>query len=407
VEADRLQARKMEALGRLASGIAHDFNNLLTVINGYGQMLLGRVGREHEWHEQLFQIVRAGERAAGFARQLLLFGSKQPSASAAIDLNALLTDYRRTLAALVGPGIELHIVQADSLPAIEAAPVQILQILLNLAANARDAMPLGGQLLVETGRGYPPAANNPQAARSGGAAPPPTGADGARLEQTPPLPAAGGASWVLLRVRDTGCGMTDDVRQRLFEPALAAQANGRPTGLGLSIVAELVRQLHGSIDVVSALNQGTTVTVYLPPVEPAPASLPASVPGTAALAGQPTVLVVEDNECVRTLMQRVLQGQGYEVLAAGSGTEALTLTGQRQQPINLLLTDVSMPHMSGQQLAEQLHGRWPGLPVLLLSGCSPSELEQPSGVHCSFLQKPFTLQELLGQVHTLVRGGNR
>jgi two-component system cell cycle sensor histidine kinase/response regulator CckA len=409
LEADRRQAQKMEALGRLASGIAHDFNNLLTVINGYSQMLLQRVGPRHELHDELEQIVHAGERAAAFTRQLLLFSSPQRRPEEPIDLNELVADNARMLGALVGDDIELRTVLAANLPPVAATPVQIMQMLLNLAANARDAMPQGGRLTLETARGgFPSAPVRLRAAGSGcDDAPPPTGAAGARLERSAALPAVGGLtappSWVLLRVHDTGCGMDRYVQEHMFEPFFTTKSTGRGTGLGLATVADLVCQLHGYIEVASAPNQGSTFTIYLPQAAKEAAALAGPLPTAQRAASQATLLLVEDTESVRSLMARVLAQQGYQVLTAASGAEALALVEQRQQPVDLLVSDVLMPRMSGQQLAEQLLVRWPGMPILFLSGCPVSEHQTlPPGCRYGFLQKPFTPQLLLQEIHQIL-----
>jgi signal transduction histidine kinase len=401
-DADWRYAQKMEALGRLATGVAHDFNNLLTVISGYSQLLLQRLGAGHDGAEELRQIHRASERGAAFTRQLLKFGGKRESPPEVLDLNAVVADHARLLRPLVGENIELRTELAPDLPPVQASPGQLLQILLNLAANARDAMPQGGALTLATALATAPAAApGPQVAGSwSGDTPLPPGDAGDRSKASPslpatrapagPPPAAAGRTRVVLCVSDTGCGMDEPVRARIFEPYFSTKSAG--LGLGLATVAELARELGGEVRADSRPGGGSTFTLALPAAAapqtaPTPADLPAG--------GCETVLLVEDAEPVRALVERVLAGQGFRVLAAAGGDEALALMRQGRGPVDLLITDVVMPGMGGQELADRLQAVRPGLRVLFVSGYGADLLGSEEAAGRAFLPKPFTPNQLL------------
>jgi signal transduction histidine kinase len=409
-DGDRRHAQKMEMLGRLACGVVHDFNNVLTVISGYSQLLLSRGGPGHDMREELLQIQLASRRAAAFARQLLCFSSTGDSHRECVDLNAVVTDHARLLRPLVGDAVELRTHLAEGLPPVQLSKAQLLQILLNLAANARAAMPEGGQLILTTALASAP--RSPRASAAGRRNDDPfvaLGVAGDRTHESSALPAAhaperGAAVEVLLRVTDTGCGMDDRVKARVFEPFFTTKAQGQGTGLGLATVADIIRLMHGRIEVDSEPGNGTSFTMYFPAAPPAqPAPTDAPDPG-ASRKGNETILVVEDADYVRMLLERVLTMNGYTVLAASNGHEAIKLAEQAARPIDLLITDVVMPRMSGRQVVEALALIQSGVRVLFVSGYTDSALEDPVGRdECeSFLQKPFTPETLLQRVREIL-----
>jgi two-component system cell cycle sensor histidine kinase/response regulator CckA len=410
-EMDRRQTHKLETLGRLTCGVAHDFNNLLTIISGYSQLLLARGGPGHEMRQELLQIQQATERAATFIRQLLYFSSKKDCRREPADLNALVTEHARTLQPLLGEGVELHLVLSDGLPAIEVNPGQLLQILLNLTANARDAMPHGGRLTLTTAL-VSKSLQSQSGPRTAGSKIDGASSDlvaGGRAEATfglpaVPVPSNGEAVEVLLRVSDTGCGMDQQVVARLFEPFFTTKPFGAGTGLGLVSVAENVKQMQGRIEVESAPGQGSAFTMLFPPapgLQPSPTGLPDRY---GALAGHETILVVEDAEYVRLLLERVLSMNGYTVLAAANGHDAIKLAEQAAHPIDLLITDVVMPRMSGKQVAEALAVLHYGIRVLYVSGYTATVLDEPVVLEDgeAFLQKPFTPELLLLKVREVL-----
>lgn len=408
-EEERRQSQKMEALGRLASGVAHDFNNLLTVITGYSQLLLNRAGIQPEMRDELLQIQNASERASAFTRQLLAFGSKQNCTPEILDLNTVVVDQARMLRPLLGDDIELVTVLTPSLPPIEASAAQILQILLNLGANARDAMPHGGQLTLATASGGPLTAREDRAAGSDyDDAPTRSRHAGDRNDAPSKLPAVRssrtpGAS-VVLRVTDNGVGMEEHVRARVFEPFFSTKPTGRGTGLGLATVAELVRLMHGQITVESAPGRGTTFTISFPEARHESAAPVALPPAVASSVGTETILVVEDADYVRTLMHRVLTMNGYHVIQASSAQQALKLVAEQGATIDLVITDIVMPRMSGRQLVQRLQVQQPDLPFLYVSGYSANAVgaDETDMSTEPFLPKPFTPDMLLAKVRDLL-----
>jgi PAS domain S-box-containing protein len=357
LEEQFLQAQKMEAVGRLAGGIAHDFNNLLTVINGYATMLLEDLGEGVPCAPSVRAILDAGERAAALTQQLLAFGRKQIASPRLLDLNAVVRDMGKMLRRLIGERILLTVDLQPGLGQVRADPTQVQQVVLNLAVNAADAMPQGGQLSLTTR----------QAERGAG------------------------GRWVMLAVTDTGCGMTGEVKAHLFEPFFTTKAVGKGTGLGLSTAYGIVRQSGGHVEVESQPGAGTTFRIYLPCVE-GPAEAVISANPRTAPQGRETVLLAEDEEAVRLLARQVLQSGGYAVLEAGDGARALNLAELHGGPIDLLVTDVVMPGLGGPELAERLCASRPGLRVLYLSGYTDHGVVRDGvsqeAVH--FLHKPFT-----------------
>jgi two-component system cell cycle sensor histidine kinase/response regulator CckA len=383
LERQLLQAQKMEAVGRLAAGIAHDFNNLLTAIYGSTELLLGGLSADDERREDVQEIKKAAERAAALTRQLLAFSRQQVLAPQILDLNTVVADVERMLRRLIGEDIEFRSVLAPGLGAVQADPGQVEQVIMNLVVNARDAMPRGGQLAIETANAE---LDDVYAERHIAVRP---------------------GRYVMLAVSDTGIGMNADTKARIFEPFFTTKEKGKGTGLGLATVYGIVKQSSGYIWVYSEPGQGTTFKVYLPRVEAA-AEPPAPKPvAPASLRGTETVLVAEDEEAVRNLTRRVLEGHGYAVLAARDGEEALRLATEHAGPIHLLLTDVVMPSMSGRQLAERLVSARSEMKVLYLSGYTNDAIVHHGMLDpgIAFLQKPFTPEALVRKLREVLDSG--
>ncbi len=372
------QAQKMEAVGRLAGGVAHDFNNLLTVINGFSQLLLASLPERHEARSAVEEIGKAGERAANLTRQLLAFSRKQMLQPRVLDLNALVADMARMLPRLLGEDVELRTTLAPDLPRIKADPGQVEQVVMNLVVNSRDAMPRGGKLTIETAdavldEGY---CRNHPGLRPG--------------------------RYVLLAVSDTGSGMDPATLARVFEPFFTTKEQGKGTGLGLATVYGIVQQTNGHVAAYSEVGIGTTFKVYLPATDEA---RPASVAGPAATpGGRETVLLVEDEESVRSLARRLLHALGYHVLEASSGPDALRLAAAHRGGIDLLLTDVVMPRMSGRELADRLAEARPGVKVLYMSGYTDDAVVRHGVLEegVAFLQKPFPPAALATRVREVL-----
>jgi signal transduction histidine kinase/CheY-like chemotaxis protein len=367
-EAQLQEAGRLETVGRLAGGVAHDFNNLLTVINGHSEMMLNELAPGSSFRLHAEQIAKAGDRAAEMTQQLLAFSRKQLSRPRPLDLNQVVLDEEKLFSQLIGTDIDL-VLKLHGCPGhVIADPGQMHQVLMNLVVNARDAMPNGGTLTIETSD-----------ADSGVQAP--AGSDG-----VPP------GACVRLAVSDTGIGMSQEVRQHIFEPFFTTKELGRGTGLGLATVYGIVRQCGGWIGVRSQPGQGSTFDVYLPRGNAAPAEAGSSPARAIASRGRETVLVVEDHAEVRELAIGSLTRFGYQVLAASCGPEALDLVRAHSEPVHLLLTDVVMPGMNGRQLADLLTGIRPEIRVLFISGYA-AEVIARNGVlpqDVSYLAKPFS-----------------
>lgn len=372
LEGQLRQAQKMEAIGQLAGGVAHDFNNLLTVINGYAGLLLQSMTAEHPWHGFVSQVQEAGERAADLTRQLLAFSRKQMVQPRTLDLNQVVARMRKMLERLIGENIHIVTELTPGIGQVRADPGQLEQVLVNLAVNARDAMPAGGTLTFATG----PAEFTVEEARA--------------------LPEVEPGRYCLLSVSDTGQGMAERVRNRIFEPFFTTKEVGKGTGLGLATVYGVIKQCGGHIAVRSALGQGTTFTIYLPALPEAAAEGTPSPWLPDLPRGRETVLLVEDEEPVRLFARQVLQLIGYTVLEACHGLEALELSRRFTEPIHLLLTDLVMPRMNGLEVYEVLRTERDHLRVLFVSGYQAGQSlpGEVATLRSAFLQKPFTPSEL-------------
>jgi PAS domain S-box-containing protein len=368
------QSQKMEALGRLAGGVAHDFNNLLTVITGYSEFLAGDRDPDDPVRRDVEEIRRAAERAALLTQQLLAFGRKQARHPEVVDLNASVREASRLLGRLLGEDVALEVTLAPEGAAVLADAGQLQQVLINLAVNARDAMPVGGTLTLAT-RHF-------------------------RVEEGDFHPDVPPGSYVVLAVADTGTGMSREVQARIFEPFFTTKPPGKGTGLGLATVYGIVEQSHGYVRVKSAPGKGTTVEVYLPQAGVVPAPVPP--PADAAPAqGSATVLLVEDEPALRRVAGRILRRSGYRVLPAADTADALRLSRTERDRIDLVVTDVVMPGMSGPELAARIEAARPGVKVLFMSGYADDTLED--GV--SFIQKPFSAAALAEKVRDVLAGG--
>jgi two-component system cell cycle sensor histidine kinase/response regulator CckA len=375
------QAQRMDAVGRLAGGVAHDFNNMLGVIRGYSELLRTRVCDELA-QEQIEEIKKASDRAASLTRQLLAFSRRQVLQPASLDLNERISQISKMLRRLIGDDVQLIVRPGDSLAAIEADPGQIDQVILNLAVNARDAMPCGGKLLLET--------SNIRLD------------DSSLFQQRAVKP----GPYVMLAISDTGCGMDAETLAHIFEPFFTTKEYGKGTGLGLSTVHGIVTQSEGYIWVASQPGQGSTFKICLPASRKkhARATLEANERREVA-RGSATILLVEDEESMRKLTRHLLEGPGYRVLEACDGAEAIELARQNND-IQLLLTDVVMPRLSGPGLAERIKASNPQIEVIYMSGYTDELLVRHGalGQGITFLEKPFTQDSLVNAVQTALAG---
>jgi PAS domain S-box-containing protein len=374
------QSRRMEAIGRLAGGIAHDFNNLLTIINGYAEMALHRTGVSPEIKTDLQQIGNASERASVLVRQLLAFGRKQVLQPKSLDLNAIVEGLDKLLNRLMGAHIEMITLCGPDIGTVKADPSQIEQVIMNLVVNARDAMPNGGRLTIETSN----VELDANYAR-----------DHATVKPGP---------YVMLAVSDTGIGMDQETQAHIFEPFYTTKGGSRGTGLGLSTVYGIVKQSGGYIWVYSEPGRGTTFKVYLPRVEEPVTKAPAVVEGRVDRKGTETILLVEDEKAVRDLARSILVGQGYSVLVAESAAHAEDLAANSSREIHLLLTDVVMPGVSGRELARRVTARRAKIRVLFMSGYTDNVIAKGGVLEAgvAFLQKPFTPRALTHKVREVL-----
>ncbi len=368
-EEQLIQSQKLEAVGRLAGGVAHDFNNLLTVILGYSEIANRNLSAGDPLRHNLEEITNASKRAASLTRQLLAFSRKQIMQPRVFDLNTVVSDLEKMLRRMIGEDVEMHVSRQPNLGRIKADPVQLEQVIMNLVVNARDAMPRGGHLSIETNNVY---------------------LDESYAREHLPVVAG---DHVMLAISDTGCGMDEVTRQHIFEPFFTTKEVGKGTGLGLSMVYGIVRQSGGTIWVYSEAGQGTTFKIYFPMVpandnEHSHASQPLDV-----LKGTETILLVEDADPVRTLTRRVLENAGYRVLEAASAEAAIKLCESIEgDKIGLLLTDVVMPGMNVDDMSKILRAKHPGMPVLYMSGYTDDAIVQRGVLEAgvNFLEKPFS-----------------
>jgi PAS domain S-box-containing protein len=373
-------AQKMEAIGRLSGGIAHDFNNLLGVIMGYSQVMKRSLGPAHSSYEHAEEIEKASQRAVSLTRQLLAFSRQQVLEPAILNLNALVSDMEKMLPRLIGEDIKLNLILAPTLGQVKADQGQIEQVVMNLAVNARDAMPGGGKLIIQTANVELDVAYT--------------------LEH----PGSKPDRYVMLAVTDTGIGMDPETQAHIFEPFFTTKERDKGTGLGLATVYGVVKQSGGYIAVDSEKGKGASFSVYLPRVEQAVAVPEASPAKTLTLQGSETILLVEDAEPLRKLAHMFLKDNGYQVLTAADGEEALQVARQHAAPIQLLLTDVVMPGINGRVLAERLAPWQLGMKVLYMSGYTDSFIAGhgvlEAGTH--LLHKPFTEEALMRKVREVL-----
>jgi PAS domain S-box-containing protein len=375
------QAQKMESIGRLAGGIAHDFNNLLTAILGYSEIAIMNLKADDPLRANLEEIKRAGNRAANLTRQLLAFSRKQVLQPKVMDLNSIVFELDKMLRRLIGEDIELVTHLQDSLGSVKADPGQIEQVIINLVINARDAMPEGGKLTIET--------TNVQL----------------DAEYANKHPDVKPGSYVMIAVSDNGEGMDEATQERIFEPFFTTKAVGKGTGLGLSTVHGIINQSEGHIWVYSELENGTTFKIYLPRTDKDANQFDATARDSRAfVGGSETILLVEDDEIVRKMAQRILELDGYHVLTASTPFEALSICKEYQERIHLLLTDVVMPQMSGNILARQILPLRPDIVVLYMSGYTENTIVHHGSLDegINFIEKPFTPDLLSHKVRTLL-----
>jgi two-component system cell cycle sensor histidine kinase/response regulator CckA len=379
LEAQFQHSQKLEAVGQLAGGIAHDFNNLLTIITGYSEMILAVLPERDELRSTVVPIAEAAERAASLTRQLLAFSRRTVLEPKVLDLNVVVKETEKMLQRLLGEDIVLTASLNPAIGRVKVDPGHLGQVLVNLAVNARDAMPRGGSLTLETQ---------------------PADLDEA-YRDTHPESQTG--RHVLLALTDTGCGMSPEVKSHIFEPFFTTKGLGKGTGLGLAVVQGIVKQSGGSIEVYSEPGIGTTFKIYLPVADETVAP-PAGTESVIDVQGTETILLVEDDDGVRRFALRSLQSHGYRILQAKDAREAVTIADQHPGPIDLLAADLVMPHMSGRELAEVLQPKFPAMKVLYLSGYTDDAVVRHGILQAdvNFLQKPFSPFSLARKVRQVL-----
>jgi signal transduction histidine kinase len=373
------QAQKMEAIGRLAGGVAHDFNNVLTAIFGYTDLMSEDLPPDSPMRHDIAEVRKAAQRAAGLTRQLLAFSRQQVLEPVVLNANELIEDFEKMLGRMIGEDVELRLTLARDLGNVRADPGQVQQVLMNLVVNARDAMPTGGKLLIETAN-----------------------ADLTQHYVDMHQPVVPG-QYVMLAVTDTGVGMNADIKTRIFEPFFTTKEKGKGTGLGLSTVYGIVKQSGGYVWVYSEPGRGTTFKIYLPRVD-APTQPPSAPREATRLTGTETILIAEDDEILRRLTKGLLEKAGYRVLDAENATVALAAARAHPGPIHLLLADVVMPGGSGRELARQLAEFRPDTKVLYVSGYTDDAIVHHGMLEpgLDFLPKPFTPAALARKVRDVL-----
>ncbi|NTV46450.1 MAG: PAS domain S-box protein, partial [Chlorobiales bacterium] len=374
------QAQKMEAIGHLAGGVAHDFNNLLLVIKGFSDLVLRKIAPENPNYEHIQQIQRAGDRAAELTRQLLAFSRKQILQPKILDLTALLKDMEKMLRRIIGEDIDLFTIYEDDLYQVKADPGQIEQVILNLAVNARDAMPSGGKLTIES--------------------------HNACLDEAYVKANEGSAigHYAMIAITDTGIGIDKQTQAHIFEPFFTTKDVGKGTGLGLSTVYGIIKQSGGNIWVYSETGIGTTFKIYLPSIDDAGEMPKQHTKSKNAIRGTETILIVEDEDVVCELLKTGLEDLGYKTFNAYSGPKALELIEKHSEEIHMLLTDVVMPEMSGRELADKVEVRYPNIKTLFMSGYTDSEIVHHSVLDegVAFIQKPFTIPTVAKKIRAML-----
>jgi len=385
LEAQFLHAQKMEAVGRLAGGIAHDFNNLLTVISGNTELAMMSVDVNDPLQDELKQVQEAAIRASDLIRQLLAFGRKQVMELKSLNLNHIIENTHKMLRRIIGEDIELETILARYLWRVKVDPAQIEQVIVNLAVNARDAMPRGGKLTIET--------------------------DKVELDEsyTSIHPQIIPGKYAMMAISDTGVGMTEEVRAKIFEPFFTTKETGRGTGLGLSTVYGIIKQSGGFIWVYSELGKGTAFKIYLPMVPEAAETISQENKSPDLPRGTEAILVVEDDDNVRQLTCRILERQGYSVTQARTGMEACSMCHEIKEPIDLVVTDVVMPGINGAELMERIRIILPDVKVLFVSGYTSNVIVHNGilGTNTPYLQKPFNPNDLIKKVQGVLNLPNQ
>jgi signal transduction histidine kinase len=381
LEAQFIEAQKMEVIGQLAGGVAHDFNNILAVIMGYSDLMIREFGPNDPMRKNIAEIRQAADRAVGLTQQLLVFSRKQTVEPVVLDLNEVVKELNKMLLRLIDDNVVRTFVPGKEIGHIKADSGYVGQVIMNLVVNARDAMPNGGKLAITT--------------------------DNATLDEsyTRVHPGLIPGEYVVLSVSDSGTGMTDEIKERMFEAFFTTKPAGKGTGLGLATCRTIVQQCHGHIEVQSELGQGTTFKIYFPRVEEPLAVVAKTIPPGPLPRGTETLLVVEDDTALRNLTCGVLEAQGYDVLRANNGQEALHVAREQiGSPIRLVISDVLMPHMGGKAMAEWLRTTYPGLKILFTSGYSDEAITQHGvlEIGIEFLSKPYTPATLVRKVRAML-----
>ncbi len=385
LEEELQHAQRLEAVGRVAGGVAHDFNNLLSVIIGYSDLAIAKLAEDTRVRADVEEVRKAAERAALLTRQLLVFSRRQKVEPKVLDLNVLVSNIHRMLERMIGEGVEFDLSLQPGLGLVKADAGQIEQVVMNLAVNSRDAMPAGGHLNIAT----------------------------ANLEVEGPdptlPPSIKPGSYVTLAVSDTGVGMDPAVQAHLFEPFFTTKETGKGTGLGLSMAYGIVKRNNGEIWFRSEPGQGTTFMIYLPRTEARAGTPGAPPPKSRSTGAAATILLVEDDEAVRKLTAEILKSAGHVVVEAGNAADALAIATQSGRRFDLLLTDLIMPHTSGRELAEQLAGRSPNLPVIFMTGYAGDSIPEIGGTHPgkAVLEKPFAADVLLQTIRAVLGKTNQ